>query len=151
MVGLRGSRFAWVGFAAVVVCAFTGSFASATVAPKKVFYLELKVGQCALRPHSKILRVVPCSNPNHSLETYAALHGGWGTTLPTHAALVSIATSTCRSAYQRRFGHPIRSGYGFEFFFADPGSETKKYGDRVNCSLRLWPSYGALGAGRHTG
>jgi hypothetical protein len=150
MVRRRGSRALWIGFAAVVVCAVTGSLAQADVSPKKVFYLELKVGQCALRPHSKILLVVPCSNPNHSLETYAVLHGGWGSAAPSHSALVRIATSVCRSSFQRRFGHPIRTGYGFEFFFADPGAETKKYGDRVNCSLRLWPSYGAMGAGTHS-
>ena len=146
-----GSRSSWVGLAAVLVCAVTGSLAHANVAPKKVFYLQLKVGQCALRPHSKILLVVPCSNPNHSLETYAVMHGGWGSTPPSHSALVSLATSVCRSSFQRRFGHPIRAGYGFEFFFPDPGAETRKYGDRVNCSLRTWPSYGALGAGEHFG
>jgi len=111
---------------------------------------ELKVGQGALRPHSKILLVVPCSNPNHSLETYAVLHGGWGSAAPSHSALIRIATSVCRGSFQRRFGHPIRAGDGFEFFFADPGAETTKYGDRVNCGLRLWPSYGAMGAGTHT-
>jgi hypothetical protein len=151
MVRLRGSRVSWVALAAVVACAFTGSLARADVAPKKVFYLQLKVGQCALRPHSKILKVVPCSNPNHSLETYAVMHGGWGATPPSHPALVRYATSLCRSTFQRRFGHPIPAGYGFEFFFPDPGAETTKYGDRVICSLRQWPSYGALGAGKHFG
>ena len=152
MVRRRGSRASWIGaLAAAVVCVSGGPLAQATSAPQNVFYLDLKVGQCALRPHSKILLVVPCSNPNHSLETYAVLHGGWGSAAPSHTALVRIATSVCRGSFQRRFGHPIRAGYGFEFFFADPGAETKKYGDRVNCSLRLWPSYGALGAGRHSG
>lgn len=151
MVRLLGSRSSWVGLAAVLVCAFTGSLANANVAPQKVFYLQLKVGQCSLRPHSKILLVVPCSNPNHSLETYAVTHGGWGSTLPSHSARVSLATSVCKSSFQRRFGHPIRAGYGFEFFFPDPGAETRKYGDLVNCSLRTWPSYGALGAGKHFG
>jgi hypothetical protein len=148
---LLGSRSWWVGLTAVVVCAVTGSLAAASVAPTKVFYLQLKVGQCALRPHSKILRVVPCSNPNHSLETYAVMHGGWGNVLPAHSVLVAAATSQCRSSFQRRFGHPIPAGYGFEYFFPDPGGETSKYRDRVICSLRLWPSYGAMGAGRHSG
>jgi hypothetical protein len=133
----------------VVVCAFTGSLASATVSPQKVFYLQLKVGQCALRPHSKILLVVSCSDPNHSLETYAVMHGGWGTTRPAHSAVLSLASSMCRSSFQRRFGHPFRTGYGYEFYFPDPGAETRKYGDRVNCSLRTWPSYVPLGAGTH--
>jgi hypothetical protein len=144
-------RTSWVVLAAVLVCTFTGSLANANAGPQKVFYLQLKVGQCALRPHSKILLVVSCSNPKHSLETYAVMHGGWGRTLPSHSALVSLATSMCRSSFQRRFGHPIRTGYGFEFFFPDPGAETRKYGDRVICSLRTWPSYGTLGAGKHFG
>jgi hypothetical protein len=148
---LLGSRSSWVGLAAVVVCVFTGPLANANVAPQKVFYLQLKVGQCALRPHSKILLVVPCSNPNHFLETYAVIHGGWGSTPPAHSALVSLVTSMCRSSFQRRFRHPIRPGYGFEFYFPDPGAETRKYGDRVNCSLRTWPSYVALGPGKHFG
>jgi hypothetical protein len=146
---LRRSRSSWFGLAAVIACASTGSLANAKVVPAKVFYLQLKVGHCALRPHSKILLVVPCSNPNHSLETYTVTHGGWGSAPPSHHALVNIATSLCRSSFQRRFGHPIRTGYGFEFFFPDPGAETSKYGDRVICSLRQWPSYGALGAGTH--
>ena len=151
MVRLRGSRLSLVGLAAVFVCAFTASLATATVAPKKVFYLQLRVGQCALRPHSKILLVVPCSNPNHSLETYAVMHGGWGSASPSHSALVAAATSQCRGSFQRRFGHPIPNGYGFEYFFPDPGAETSKYGDRVICNLRTWPSYSPMGAGRHSG
>ena len=135
----------------MLVCAFTGSLANATVPPQKVFYLQLKVGQCALRPHSKMLLVVPCSNPNHFLETYAVMHGGWGSTPPSHSALMSLASSVCRTSFQRRFHHPIRTGYGYEFYFPDPGAETAKYGDRVNCSLRTWPSYTALGAGTHFG
>ena len=151
MVRLLGSHSSWVGLATALVCGFTGSLANATVSPQKVFYLELKVGQCALRPHSKILQVVPCSNPKHFLETYAVMHGGWGRTPPSRSALVSLATSACRSSFQRRFGHAIPAGYGFEYYFPDPGAETRKYGDRVNCSLRTWPSYVALGAGKHFG
>jgi hypothetical protein len=77
------------------------------------------------------------------------MHGGWGRTLPAHSAVMRLAASLCRSSFQRRFGHSIRTGYGFEFFFPDPGAETRKYSDRVNCSLRTWPSYGVLGAGTH--
>jgi hypothetical protein len=150
MVRRLGSRSSWVGITAVLVCAFTGSLANAdAVASKKVFYLQLKVGQCALRPQSKVMLVVPCSNPNHSLETYAVMHGGWGGARPSRPAIVAAVTSLCRSSYQRRFGHPIRTGYGFEYFFADAGAETSKFGDRVICSLRLWPSYGPMGAGTH--
>jgi hypothetical protein len=151
MVRLPGSRSLLVGLAGVVVFAFTASLANANVAPKKIFYLQLKVGQCAKRPHSKILLVVPCSDPSHALETYAVMHGGWGAAPPSPLALRNRAMSLCRSSFQRRFGHPIRAGYGFEFFFPDPGAETTKYGDRVSCSLRLWPAYGAMGAGKHFG
>ncbi len=149
MVKRLGSRSTWVGLTAVLVFAATGSFANATVAPQKVFYLELKVGQCALRPHSKILLVVPCSNPNHYLETYAVLHGGWGGAPPARTVLVALAKSRCRSAFQRRSGHPIPTGYGFEFYFPDAGREASKYRDRVSCSLRLWPASGPMGAGTH--
>ena len=151
MVRLPGTRFLRVGLAGVVVFAFTASLANANVVPKKIFYLQLKVGQCAKRPHSKILLVVPCSDPSHALETYAVMHGGWGAAPPSPLALRNRAMSLCRSSFQRRFGHPIRAGYGFEFFFPDPGAETTKYGDRVSCSLRLWPAYGAMGAGNHFG
>ena len=66
-----GARSLRVGLADVVVFAFTGFVANANVVPKKkIFYLQLKVGQCAKRPHSKILLVVPCSDPSHALETY---------------------------------------------------------------------------------
>ena len=150
MVRRLGSRSTWVGLTAVLVCAATPLLANANVVPKNVFYLQLKVGQCALRPHSKIVSVVPCSNPNHSLETYAVLRGGWGTVLPAHSVLVTTAMSQCRSSFQRRYGHPIPAGYGFEYFFPDQGAETRKYGDRVICSLRLWPSYGAMGAGKYS-
>ena len=127
-----GTRSLWVGLAGVVVFAFTGSLANANVVPKKIFYLQLKVGQCAKRPHSKILLVVPCSDPSHALETYAVMNGGWGAAPPSPLALRNRAMSLCRSSFQRRFGHPIRAGYGFEFFFPDPGAETTKYGDRVS-------------------
>ena len=83
MVRLRAARSLWVGLAGVVVFAFTGSLANANVAPQKIFYLQLKVGQCAKRPHSKILLVVPCSDPSHALETYAVMHGGWGAAPPS--------------------------------------------------------------------
>ena len=149
MVKRLGSRSTWVGLTAVLACAATGSLANANVAPKKVFYLELKVGQCALRPHGKILLVVPCSNRNHNLETYAVMHGGWGGAQPARTVMVATVTSLCKSSYQRRYGHPISTGYGFEFFFPDPGAETSKYRDRMSCSLRLWPSYGPMGAGTH--
>ena len=151
MVRLPGSRSSWAGLAGVLVFAFSGSLANANVASQKVFYLQLKVGQCAPRPHSKILLVVPCSNPTHALETYAVLRGGWGTTPPAGPAVRNLALSLCRSSFQRRFGHPIPTGYGLEYFFADPGAETTKYRDRVICSLRLWPGYGPMGAGTHFG
>ncbi len=147
---LLGRRALLVGFAAVLVLAWTGSLANANVASQSVFYLKLRVGQCALRPHRKTLLVVPCSNRAHNLETYAVLHGGWGQgNPPRHPAVDTLGRSLCQSSFQRRFGHPIRAGYGFEYFFPDPGAETTKYHDRFICSLRLWPSYGAMGAGTH--
>ena len=151
MIKSLGGRSSWAVFTALFLSTLAASLATASVAPKKVFYLQVKVGQCTLRPHSKLLLVVPCSNPNHSLETYAVAHGGWGTTPPSHSAIVATANSQCRSWFQRRFGHPIPTGYGFEYFFPDPGAETTKYGDRVICALRLWPAYGPMGAGFHHG
>lgn len=103
-----------------------------------------------MRPHGKTLLVVPCSNRAHALEVYAVLHGGWGhADPPKHPAVDALARSLCAGSFQRRFGHSIRTGYGFEYFFPDAGAETSTYGDRFICALRLWPSYGAMGPGKH--
>jgi hypothetical protein len=147
---MLSKRSLWAGFAAIAVLAWTGSLANANVASQRIFYLDLKVGQCAMRPSGKTLLVIPCSNPAHNLETYVVARGGWGHgNPPGHAAAVAIARSLCLGSFQRRFGHPIGAGYGYQFFFPDPGAETRKYGDRLICSLRTWPAYGAMGAGKH--
>jgi hypothetical protein len=143
-------RTSWAGLAAILVLAWTGSLANANVASQRTFYLDLKVGQCAKRPSGKTLLVVPCSNPAHNLETYVVAHGGWGHgNPPGHPAIDTIARSLCMGTFQRRFGHPIPAAYGYQFFFPDRGAETTKYGDRFICSLRMWPAYGAMGAGKH--
>jgi hypothetical protein len=147
-------RLWFVGFAAiVVVCA--GSFSvgvtgAANVGAHRIFYLKLRVGECERRPHSKTMLVVPCSDPSHALETYFVGHGGWGHgPIPPKSTIAPLARSLCLNSFQRRFGHPVRTGYGFQYFYPDPGAEQTKYGDRFSCSLRQWPSYGALGAGTH--
>jgi len=146
-----------VGCAATLAFAGACSVAGANVtAVHRIFYLKLSVGECAQAPKGtggpghKTLLVVPCSSPVHNLETYAVLHGGWGHgTPPSHPAVDALGRSLCLNSFQRRFGHPIRRGYGYQYYFPDPGAETARYGDRFICSLGLYPSFGPMGAGTH--
>ncbi len=127
------------------------STASSGATGKSVFYLALRSGNCAIWPHrGKLVRVVPCSNPAHNLEIYWIGHGGWGHASRTNAAEFAAAKSRCLAAFQRRFGHPIRTSYGWYAFWPDPGAEQVKYGDHVECSLVRWPGEPAMGPGRHT-
>ncbi len=126
------------------------STASSNVTGKSVFYLSVRSGQCAIWPHrGKLVQVVPCSNRNHNLETFWVGHGGWGHASATHATKFADAQVRCRGAYQRRFGHPIRLGFGWEGFWPDPGAESAKYGDRLECFLVRYPGSPAMGPGRH--
>jgi len=125
--------------------------ASHHLAGGKVFYLDLRVNQCAAWPHhGKIMQVVPCSNGTHNLETYLVGHGGWGLkATPRHAVAFAAARAVCLSAFQRRFGHPIGAGYGWYAFWPDPGAEHAKYADRMICTLVRWPGAPAMGPGLH--
>jgi hypothetical protein len=126
-----------------------GSSTGATGA--SVFYLALHSGQCGVWPHrGKLVRVVPCSNPAHNLETYWVGHGGWGHTSRTNAVKFAAAKSHCLAAFQRRYGHAIAVPYGWYAFWPDPGAEQVKYGDRMECSLIRWPGEPAMGPGRHS-
>ena len=125
-----------------------GSFARAT--GTSVFYLALHKGNCGVWPHrGKAVRVVPCSNPAHNLETYWVGHGGWGHAAATHATKFADARARCLAAFQRQYGHSILSAYGWYGFWPDPGAEQAKYGDRLECSLVRYPGEPAMGRGRH--
>ena len=150
---MRVSRLVLVGFVVLLVVA-PGIRATARVsAAKRTFYLDLRAGQCATFPlGAKFLQVVPCSNAAHNLEAYYVGHGGWGHgAVPARAAVFAIARSRCTGIFQRRFGHPIRPGYGWYAFWPDRGKEQAKYGDRVICSLDRFPGTGRMGPGVHHG
>ena len=119
---------------------------------KPISYLALHAGECATRSAStpKTVEVVPCSNPKHNLEVYAVEHGGWGPGTPPPAPQVAArAQFLCLNAFVIVTGHQLPSGYGWRGFWPDAGSEQKRYGDEVICSLGRYPSLAALGSGRH--
>ena len=118
----------------------------------RMFYLDLRAGQCAISPSSsaKYVQVVPCSNPSHDLEVYVVTHGGWSpSTRPSNAIINSRARQICLSNFQRMFGGAMKSPFGYRDYYPDAGGETAKYGDRLSCSLTHWPSIGAMGPGTH--
>lgn len=140
-----------LGTLTIVAMLAGSSIASTRATGRSVFYLALRSGDCAVWPHSgKVVRAVSCSNPAHNLETYWVGHGGWGHASRTHAAKFAAVKSRCLAAFQRRFGHPIRTPYGWYAFWPDSGAEQAKYGDRVECSLVRYPGAPAMGAGRHS-
>jgi len=117
----------------------------------RVFYLSVRVHQCLIgapSQNSKTFSVVPCSNAQHNLEVYAIGHGMWGRRNPP-ANAYSIARATCLSAYYRITAHPLARTAGWYGFWADPGSESRKYGDKIVCSYRTWPGFAPLGSGWH--
>lgn len=118
----------------------------------RTFYLAVHPRQCLVTAKSspKWVQVVPCSNPKHDMEVYAIAHGGWGhATPPTAARGLALARSLCLAAYQRLTGHALGATEGWNAFWPDPGTETARYGDKIVCSLRRWPSLGPLGRGWH--
>ena len=117
----------------------------------RVFYLSVRVHQCLIgttNQRAKTVAVVPCSNAAHNLEVYAVGHGGWGRQNPPPNSF-ALARVVCLLAYQRVTGHPLPATAGWQGFWADPGAETVRYGDKVICSYRSWPHFGPLGSGRH--
>ena len=119
-----------------------------------VFYLAARPGQCLIAPRSvgsaghKYVVVVSCANARHNFEVFSMQHGGWGRS-PAPSNASSLVLQICRSAYARSAGHRLRAPGGVYGFWPDPGAEQARYGDSVICSYVLYPSYGALGAGRH--
>jgi hypothetical protein len=135
---------------AIAASLVAGAIAARATVPPRTFYLDLKAGQCAKQATPKYLQVVPCSNGSHTYEVFAVLHGGWGhTNPPGHSAAFARAQQLCMSAFEKRYGGPIRQGYGWYGFWPDPGPEATKYGDRVVCSLVRWPGRPAMGSGTH--
>jgi hypothetical protein len=150
-VGLR----VCVALAAVVALGAGASVAAetgrASVAGRSVFYLDMRVGQCALLPMKhKQLRVVPCFDGLHNLEVFTVAHGGWGLAQPPpHRVVLQLAFHVCTWTFLRRFGHLIKPPYGYVAYWPDPGAETDKYGDRMICALDLGASHGPMGQGTH--
>jgi len=122
---------------------------SAATASHRVFYLAMKTGDCTTQATSKSYLVLPCANARHQFEVYAVGHGGWGKTPPSHSAAFARAQQLCTSSFQRRYGGPIGTGYGWWAFWADPGAEAATYGDRIVCALVRWPGHPPMGAGTH--
>ena len=40
-------------------------------------------------------------------------------------------------------------GTGWNAYWPDAGAETARYGDKIICNFRAWPSLAALGSGWH--
>lgn len=145
----------FVGVALLGVLAGT-ALASRSASTGKVFYLDVRPGECGHISNAagtgthKQVTLLPCSAATHNVEFYVRKHGGWSRQhRPSASRVAAIARRICLSSFKRRFGHPIQSPYGYQDFFADPGAETARYGDRVICGLRLWPKLGSMGSGTH--
>jgi hypothetical protein len=139
----------WLAIFCVSVAAGGAANASPIARGHSVFYLALAPGQCAIRTlGSKTLLVVPCSDARHNFEVYSIEHGGWrhGTVLAVEG---SRAVVLCRTAYRRITGHLLSGTSGMTAFWADPGSEETRYGDKVICSVQHWPNLAPLGSGSH--
>jgi hypothetical protein len=144
-----------VGIVVAVVALGAGAEAGgatlrSTSHSRRVFYLNLKAGECARLPMKhKHLRVVPCRNPRHQLEVFAVdQHVGWGLTEPPHRIVVRLSFTVCNNAFLQRFRRVITAPYGYIAYWPDPGAETRKYGDRMICAL-VGPGRRAMGSGTH--
>jgi len=140
----------------VLAAAFAVSLSCSALAfghaESRVFYLTAHPRQCivSVSTSPKWVQVVPCSDPEHNMEVYALVHGGWGRgTPPTASKGLAIARALCLSAFQRLTGHPLPNTLGWNAFWPDPGAETTRYGDKIICSLRHWPQIAPLGPGWH--
>jgi hypothetical protein len=92
----------WIRVAVVLVVATAGTTSAGAStyrsrAARGVFYLDLKVGQCARLPmEHKQLRLVPCFDGLHDLEVFTVAHGGWGRAQPPpHRVVVQLAFHVC--------------------------------------------------------
>jgi hypothetical protein len=128
-----------------------GVSAAAAGSARREFYLSAHPRQCLVgtaSPGAKTVLVLPCSNPAHNLEVYAIGHGGWAPANPP-SGTYAIARGVCVGAFIRLTRHALPRTAGWQGFWADPGAETKRYGDRIVCSYRAWPKLRPLGRGWH--
>jgi hypothetical protein len=145
-------RAARVSVATAAVLAVLGAGAASARQAARVFYLAVHPRQCVIAsadPSAKSFRVVPCSDPAHNLEVFAVKHGGWGKKPVSLLRAGTVARTVCLESYRKLTGHAAPSTAGWAFFVPDPGSETKRYGDRVVCGFRAWPNLAPLGRGWH--
>ena len=143
---------AFVGATLLASSAVASAGSTPTTPPHEAFYLTLKTDQCATASLSgKQYLVMPCSNPAHNIEVFAARYGGWGHgPRPSHNAVVTVAGKLCGAAFVSRFGHSLASPNLWFLIWADAGAETTKYGDRITCAVAHKP-LAAMGAGTHFG
>jgi hypothetical protein len=137
-----------LGVMAATAAGLAGTTTAAT-ASHRVFYLAMRAGDCTTKVTSKSFLVLPCTNARHEFEVYAVGRGRWGTAPPSHSAAFARAKQLCTSTFQRRYGGPIGTGYGWWAFWADAGAEAAKYGDRIECALVRWPGHPPMGPGTH--
>jgi hypothetical protein len=138
--------------AACLLTTLSGVKAASARPQAREFYLSVRVHQCLISGPTttrKLLPIVPCSDPAHRFEVYAIGHGGWGTTPPSQSTALAVARSVCLGAFQRLTGHPLAATLGWNAFWPDPGAESRRYLDKIICSLRTWPHLAPLGAGWH--
>lgn len=139
------------------LCALVGAgllagAAASSRSRSSIFYLDLKVHQCAIAASasSKTVTVVPCSDARHTIEVYAIRSGGWGHATPSSVTvLVSTVRTLCLTAFKQITHRTSAKPFGFVFFVPDPGSEQARYGDKVICTLGYYPKLAPLGAGWH--
>ena len=138
-------------FLVLIAGAFTGfGAASSGRASIPVFYLKLKVGECALPFSSKTIPVVACSNPRHVIEFYAIGHAGWGHhAAPPSALAYAKARTICLADFRHITRHALPKNRGWWAFWPDAGPEQSHYGDELICGFRSWPALSALGRGWH--
>jgi hypothetical protein len=137
-----------LGVLVATAVSLAGTTTTAT-ASHRVFYLAMRAGDCTNKVTSKVYVVLSCANAGHQFEVYTVARGGWGKTPPSHSVAFAVAQHLCTTAFQRRYGGPIGTGYGWWAFWADPGAESAKYGDRIVCALVRWPGHPAMGRGTH--
>ena len=112
----------------------------ANVAPKKVFYLHLKVGQCALASAQQDPERRALFEPEPQPRDVRRPARRLGQRSPLALCSREDSRRPCAEAHFSA-GSVIQSvrATASSSSFADPGAETRKYGDRVNCSLRRGP------------
>jgi hypothetical protein len=142
-----------LSIAVVVICAaLVGTSVASAKQGDRVFYLAVHPRQCLIAspdPAVKTFEVVRCSNAAHNLEVFAVKRGGWGSKPPTPRAAGLIARSRCLTSYRLLTGHGAPRTAGWAFFLPDAGAETTRYGDRIVCGFRTWPTLAPLGTGWH--